>query len=93
MTFPDWVDAPGLTDLERAGNRLRYLFLNIALQRSERPTLRAFAILSGIEPATINNCISRGYCSAAMAIRIEDTFGRDTAPNEHFRKPLEIDAE
>lgn len=89
MQFPDWVEQKQ-TALEKAEARLRFMMTNIAIQQTGKGTLRAFAELVGIDHSTLAYSLKRGYCTSAVATRIEDKLGREIAPNEHFRKPLEI---
>jgi hypothetical protein len=89
MQFPEWVDSKK-DDTERAAARLSYMMTTIATQRTGRGTLRAFAKLVDIDHSTLAYSLKRGSCTPAVALRIEDKLGRETACNEHFRNPLEI---
>lgn len=93
MRFPDWVDDPAQTDEQRASARLSYMMVTIATERTGRGTLRSFAKLVEIDHSTLSYSLKRGSCSPAVATQIEDRLGREVAPNENFRKPLEIASE
>ena len=90
MRFPKWVNKPGTTKQERAANRLRYLVLRLSLELDPRNTLQVVADRVGMSHVTISLYITRGYFSPAMAARFEDTFGRESCPNEWLRDPMLI---
>lgn len=90
MQFPQWVDEQQ-NDQAKATARLRYMMATIAAKRTGRGTLRQFAKLVGIDHSTLAYSVKRGSCTPAVATKIEDTLGREVAPNENFRKPLEIE--
>jgi hypothetical protein len=89
MRFPNWVDDYE-DDATRACARLRFLMTNIAHDLTGRGTLRQFAKLVDIDHSTLAYSVRRGECSEASAMKIEEKLGRKVAPNEYFRKPLEI---
>ena len=90
MKFPDWVDDPTQSDQRRGAARLQYMMVALATEKAGRGTLRQFARLVGIDHSTLIYSINRGACTPAVSTRIEDALGRDNAPNEYFRRPLEI---
>lgn len=90
MNFPKWTNLRSMSQQEKASARLRYLINCLAAQYSAAASIQSIARAVGVSHSAIINYINAGKFSDTMALRFEDTFGRDVLPNEWLRAPLAI---
>lgn len=94
MNFPTWVDGPPRkTSQQRASARLQYILSNVALQLTQRQSMRALAEKCAIDHSLLSKYIKQGYFSQSAANRIEFMLGKKHVTAAHLTNPLEIDTE
>lgn len=90
MQFPDNVDSPRSSKTRRAKDRLQYLMKRASMKLTGEGSVRALARSIGMDHSTLLYHLKNGRCSPGVALRIEETCGRDHTPNEWLRNPLDV---
>lgn len=92
MSFPTWVQKKNRNAKMQASARLRYMLYRLAIDYTDKPTIRALCIASGAgKHSTVSLYVAQGAFSQALAERFEKFFGAEHITAAALMDPLSVE--